>query len=178
MKNQTTKTRENYTFQGQRTGEEVIVLVNQHTWVLMPVVIVWLILLAVTGLSFWYFGASRVTSIVVAAVVILGIIYSVYQWYLWQYSNYLVTNQRVIKIDQNSMFNRLISEAEIGRIQEISTEISGPIHTLLNFGTVRIQTASTTGRIDLDEVPDPYNLQQEIVRIQRGNGEVNNESGL
>jgi membrane protein YdbS with pleckstrin-like domain len=164
------KPRETYTFQGQRSGEEVVVLVNQHTWVLMPVALVWLLLLVVTGLSFWYFGASRVTSVVVAAVVIFGILYSVYQWYLWQYSNYLVTNQRVIKIDQNSLFNRLISEAEINRIQEISTEVSGPIHTMLNFGTVKIQTASTTGRIDLEDVPDPYNIQQEIVRIQRQQG--------
>lgn len=161
------KNTESYNFQGQRTGEEVIVLVNQHTWVLLPIALTWLVLLSITGLSLWYFGASRVSSVVIAVVIIFGALYSIYQWYLWQWSNYIITNQRVIKIDQISLFNRLISEAEIERIQEISSEIAGPIHTLLNFGTVKIQTASTTGRVDLENVPDPYNIQQVIVRIQR-----------
>ncbi|QQG49849.1 MAG: PH domain-containing protein [Candidatus Berkelbacteria bacterium] len=164
MKSQETET---FTFKGQRSGEEVLVLVNQHTWVLLPIAITWLVLLTVGALSLWYFGASKITSIVIAAVVIFGVLYSVYQWYIWNFSNYILTNQRVIKIDQISMFSRLISEAEIGRIQEISTEIAGPIHTLLNFGTVRIQTASNAGRMDLEDVPDPYSMQQEIVRIQR-----------
>jgi len=163
----TNETNESYTFQGQRSGEEVVVLVNQHTWVLLPVAVTWLVLLTVVGLSFWFFGASSVSSIVIAGAIIFGILYSLYHWYLWNSSNYIVTNQRVIKIDQNSLFNRLISEAEIDRIQEISTEISGPIHTMLNFGTIKIQTASTTGMMDLEDVPDPYSMQQEIVRIQR-----------
>ncbi len=158
-----------YTFQGQRTGEQVIVLVNQHTWVLLPVAITWLFLLAIIGGSLWFAGASKISSVIIAASVLFGVGYSIYQWYIWNYSNYIVTNQRVIKIDQNSMFSRLISEAEIDRIQEISTEISGPIHTMLNFGTIKIQTASTTGMMDLEDVPDPYNMQQEIVRIQREN---------
>lgn len=158
-----------YTFQGQRAGEEVIVLVNQHTWVLLPVAITWLFLAAIIGGALWFAGASKISSVIIAAAVIFGIGYSIYQWYMWNYSNYIVTNQRVIKIDQNSLFSRLISEAEIDRIQEISTEISGPIHTMLNFGTIKIQTASTTGMMDLEDVPDPYNMQQEIVRIQREN---------
>ncbi len=158
---------ETYTFQGQRSGEQVVVLVNQHTWVLLPVAITWLILLLITGGAFWLAGASKISSVVVAGAVLFGIFYSIYQWYIWNYSNYIVTNQRVIKIDQIHLFSRLISEAEIDRIQEISTEISGPIHTMLNFGTIKIQTASTTGMMDLEDVPDPYLMQQEIVRIQR-----------
>lgn len=158
-----------YTFQGQRSGETVVVLVNQHTWVLLPVAITWLFLLAIIGGALWFAGASKISSVIIAGAVIFGVVYSIYQWYIWNYSNYIVTNQRVIKIDQNSLFSRLISEAEIDRIQEISTEISGPIHTLLNFGTIKIQTASNTGMMDLDDVPDPYNMQQEIVRIQREN---------
>lgn len=161
--------KEQYAFQGQRVGEEVIVLVNQHTWVLLPVAVTWLILLAAIGASLWFAGASMISSIVIGAAVAFGVFYSIYQWYLWNNGVYIVTNQRVIKIDQINLFSRLISEAEIDRIQEISTQISGPIHTMLNFGTIKIQTASNTGMMDLEDVPDPYNMQQEIVRIQREN---------
>lgn len=161
------KSNEGYSFQGQRSGEQVVVLVNQHTWVLLPVALTWLILIAIIAGSFWIFGASSISSVIVSGAVIFGALYSIYQWYIWNNGIYILTNQRVINIDQVNLFNRLISEAEINRIQEISTEIAGPIHTMLNFGTVKIQTASTTGMMDLENVPDPYNIQQEIVRIQR-----------
>ncbi len=158
---------DSYTFQGQRPGEEVFLVANQHTWVLLPAVIVWLLLLSALGVVIWYFGASAVTSVAIAVVVIIGVLHTLYCLYIWKNGVFIVTSHRVIKIDQLGLFSRLISEAEIHRIQEISTEIAGPIRTMLNFGTVKIQTASTTGRVDLDNVPDPYNIQQEIVKIQR-----------
>lgn len=158
---------ESYTFQGQRPGEEVFLVVNQHTWVLLPAVIVWLLLISALGVIIWQFGASAVTSIAIGAAAIIGLLHTMYCFYIWRNGVFIVTSHRVIKIDQLGLFSRLISEAEIHRIQEISTEIAGPVHTLLNFGTVKIQTASTTGRVDLDNVPDPYNIQQEIVKIQR-----------
>jgi membrane protein YdbS with pleckstrin-like domain len=158
---------ETYTFKGQRPGEEILVVTNRHTWSLLPIALIWLLIVVAIGLSIWYFGASAITSVVIGALVVFGVIFALYRWYLWSFSSYIITNQRVVKIDLSGVFNRRITEAEIGRIQEISTEIAGPVHTLLNFGTIKIQTASTVGRIELEDVPDPYSLQQEIVRVQR-----------
>ncbi len=156
-----------YSFHGQRSDENVLVVVNQHTWLLMPIVLIWFVVAAAVGIVMWKFGASRFTSYSIGTLGILAILYSLYQWFLWTNGTYIVTSQRVIKIDQLGLFRRLISEAEIGRIQQITTEISGPIRTVLNFGTIKIQTSSNEGRIDLDDVPDPYNIQQLIVGVQR-----------
>ncbi len=158
---------ESYSFRGQRADEEALLVVRQHVWLLMPVVLVWLVVIAVISLVVWHFGASRTTSFAIVFGLVLGGLYSLYQWFIWNNGIYIVTTQRVIRIEQNSLFNRQISEAEIGRIQEISTEIKGPIHTMLNFGTVKIQTASTSGQIDLQDVVDPYDIQQQIVQVQR-----------
>jgi len=158
---------ETYNFRGQRADEEALLVVRQHVWLLLPVVIAWLMILAAIGLLMWHFGASRTTSFAIITGLVVGGLYSLYQWFIWNNGIYIVTTQRVIRIEQHSLFNRQISEAEIGRIQEISTEIRGPIHTMLNFGTVKIQTASTSGQIDLEDVMDPYDIQQQIVRVQR-----------
>lgn len=136
-------------------------------WLLMPVFLVWLLVLAVLAGLILIFGLSKVSWIPIIVLVVFGLLYSFYIWFTWNNSDYIVTNQRVIKIDQVSLFNRVISEAEIHRIQEMSTEISGPIHTMFNFGTVRIKTASEGSRLDLDDVTDPYDVQQVIVQIQK-----------
>lgn len=156
-----------YNFRGQRPNEAVQLVVRQHTWLLTPAAFGWLLSGAVIILGLWGFGASKVSSVIIVITVIAAGLFSFYRWFLWSNGVYIVTNQRVIKVSQLGFFKRLISEAEINRIQEISTEIIGPVHTILNFGTIKIQTASSSGRIDLENVPDPYDIQQEIVRISR-----------
>ncbi len=156
-----------YTFRGQRADETVTLVTKQHVWLLMPIALVWLVALVVFGGSLLIFGASRATSIVLVALTVIGLAYSFYFWFTWNNSDYIITSQRVIKIDQVSLFNRMISEAEIHRIQEISTEIKGPVRTLLNFGVVRIKTASDDSKLDLDDVTNPYDVQQAIVQIQK-----------
>src|SRR4029077_10591436 len=115
----------------------------------------------------YFFGAGAISSIIIAVVAMLVLLYSLYQWFLWANGNYIITNQRVIRTEQMGLFRRQISEAEIDRIQEISTRIAGPIHTILNFGTVQIRTSSGTNDIDIADVSNPYDIQQEIARIQR-----------
>jgi membrane protein YdbS with pleckstrin-like domain len=164
---QTQNSDDDYVFRGKRSDENVVLVVKQHPWILMPILWFWLVLIGIIVAVLWYFGASTVTSYALGILGTIGIIYSIYQWFLWNNGIYVLTDQRVIRIEQNGLFSREISETELNRIQEISTEISGPIRTLLNFGNVRIQTASSSGRLDLGDVVDPYDIQQQIVRIQR-----------
>jgi len=154
-------------FRGRRPNEQVVLVVKQHIWLLFPIFLVWLGLFVLTLTVIHFFLASRVSSIVVTVALLVGGLFTLYRWYIWNNGVFIVTSQRVIKVDQRGLFSRLISEAEIDRIQEISSDIAGPIQTMLNFGTVKIQTASTTGQVDLRNVPHPYDIQQEIVRIQR-----------
>ncbi|OGD61154.1 hypothetical protein A3A71_00965 [Candidatus Berkelbacteria bacterium RIFCSPLOWO2_01_FULL_50_28] len=158
---------EEYSFKGQRSDEQVVLVTKQHLWLLSPLVLVWAVIIGLILLLVWWQGASRVSSYITFGIAVVGLIYSYYFWFIWNNSDYIVTNQRVIKMDQISFFNRVISEAEIDRIQEISTEVAGPIHTLLKFGTVRIKTASDSGKMDLDDLTDPYSVQQVIVSIQK-----------
>lgn len=156
-----------YNFRGRRQNETVITVVKFHRWLLMPIFYCWLVIIVLLVLDLMFLGASPLSSVIVSVVVLIGIIYSFYQWFIWNGGNYIITNQRVIRTEQLSLFKRQIAEAEIGRIQEISTEINGPIHTLLGFGTVRIRTATGSGQVDIEDVANPYDIQQEIARVQQ-----------
>jgi len=160
-----------YSFRGKRSNENVLLVVRCHPWILMPIAWFWLVMIGLATLSLYFFGASTITTYVILGILLVGGLYSFYIWFLWNNGTYVITNQRVIRIDQLGLFNRQISEAEIDRIQEISTEIKGPIRTMLNFGDVKIQTASQEGRVILEDVVDPYDIQQQIVHVQRDTSE-------
>ncbi len=163
---------DDYSFRGKRSNETVLLVVRCHPWLLMPIVWSWLVLLALVGASLYFFGASTITSYVTFTVLLIGGVYTFYVWFIWNNGVYIVTNQRVIRIEQLGLFSRQISETEVERIQEISTDIKGPIRTMLNFGDVKIQTASREGRMILEDVVGPYDIQQQIVRVQRENVEA------
>ncbi|MEK7548808.1 MAG: PH domain-containing protein [Patescibacteria group bacterium] len=161
-----------YTFHGQRPEETVQLVIKQHPWVMWPIGLVWLAAIIISvGLLRWL-GASAVPSYTIIGLTIIGVAFSFYRWYLWANGLYIISSQRVIKVNQLGLFNRQIAEAEISRIQEISTDIRGPIKTLLNFGTVKIQTASTTGQLDLENSPSPYDVQQLIARSRAHNSSL------
>ena len=55
---------------------------------------------------------------------------------------WLITNMRIIAIEQRGMFNRNISTFRLDVIQDATVKVPGLIATLLRFGTVEISTAS------------------------------------
>lgn len=156
-----------YNFRGKRSNENVFLVIRRHPWLLMPIVWFWLIMAGAVLASLYFFGASQVTTYTIFIVLVLGFGYTFYIWFIWNNGIYVISDQRVIRIEQLGIFNREISEAEVDRIQEISTEIRGPIRTMMNFGDVKLQTASKEGKVLLKDVASPYDIQQQIVRVQR-----------
>lgn len=159
---------EEFSFRGQRSDENVVLVVKCHPWGLTPILWYWLIAITVLIITLYFFGASVVTSYLIFIILAVGGFYSFYVWFIWNNGFYIITSQRVIRIDQRGLFNRRISEAENDKIQEISTDIKGPIKTMLNFGDVRLQTASRDGRLVLAGIASPYDIQQRIAQIQYG----------
>jgi len=158
---------ENYHFRGQREDEQAMLVVKQNPWTMAKAGYIDLVIAIIVVVCLVLFGASRVTSMVMFLGIIIVGAASFYYWFIWWNGIYILTNQRIIKIDQQSLFHRLISEAELDRIQDITTETKGPIQTALNFGTVHIQTASAQTVIDLPNVTNPYDLQQKIVKAHK-----------
>ncbi|MEK7649796.1 MAG: PH domain-containing protein [Patescibacteria group bacterium] len=63
------------------------------------------------------------------------------EWLDYWLDAWIITDQRIIDIEQKSLFRREVSEFVIARIQDIKIETPGFIGTVLKFGNIRIQTA-------------------------------------
>ncbi|OGF25236.1 hypothetical protein A2331_06005 [Candidatus Falkowbacteria bacterium RIFOXYB2_FULL_34_18] len=92
---------------------------------------------------------------------------------------WIITDKRIIDIQQRGFFSRIISELKIFRIQDVTSEIQGAIPTLLKYGEVFIQTAGTDQRFKFHEVPDPNGIRDIIIKlIQKNRKEQSQETGL
>jgi membrane protein YdbS with pleckstrin-like domain len=54
--------------------------------------------------------------------------------------------------------------APLGEIENIEVVVPSPLHYLLNFGNVRLQTAAAEGEFSFDWVPYPRDVADELRR--------------
>lgn len=87
--------------------------------------------------------------------------------WIWRNNRILVTNERIVDIDQNTIFNRSVATLTLSRIQDVSAEVKGPAQTLLQYGTVVVQTAGQEQNFHFDYMPRPYEAEQYILEIHK-----------
>ncbi len=155
---------DDFHFRGQREDEEILLMIKQHVWVFAKTGFIILLLANLVVLMLMFAGASGYFSYALFAFVLGAGLMVGYKWFIWSNGIYIITNQRLIKIGQDGLFHRTITEIELDRIQDISSEMRGPLQMFLNFGTLHIATASSNSGLDLLWVPDPYDAQQKIVK--------------
>ncbi len=63
------------------------------------------------------------------------------EWLDYWLDAWIITDQRIIDIEQKGLFRREVSEFVLARVQDVTIETIGFIGTLLKFGNIRIQTA-------------------------------------
>lgn len=77
-----------------------------------------------------------------------------------------ITNRRIIKVDQVSLFKRQIGSFRLERLQDINVEINGILATLLDYGTIHAETASgSTGEeFKATYLPRPQEVKALILK--------------
>jgi uncharacterized membrane protein YdbT with pleckstrin-like domain len=88
-------------------------------------------------------------------------------WTNYYLDAWIVTDQRLIDIEQHGLFNRSVSECRLDRIQDVTAEVKGFLPTLLKYGNVTIQTAGEQGRFVMRNVPEPYALKDIIAEAHK-----------
>lgn len=76
---------------------------------------------------------------------------------------WIVSNERIINIEQAGLFNRTASELHLANVQDVTSEIRGFLHTMFNYGDVVVQTAGETVRFNFKNVPNPEHIKNAIL---------------
>lgn len=62
-------------------------------------------------------------------------------WTTYYLDTWIVTNRRVIDIDQQALFRRKVTTLMLEKIQDMTVEVDGLFQTLFGFGTIILHTA-------------------------------------
>lgn len=88
-------------------------------------------------------------------------------WIDYYLDVWIITDKRIVNIEQKGLFSRFISELELEKIQDISTDVRGVIPTFLNYGDLQVQTAAEKEKFLFHNIPDPYSVKDMIMKLQK-----------
>lgn len=78
----------------------------------------------------------------------------------------IITSDRILHIDQVSLFRRKLSEFGLGRVQDITVLVPSFIATLFDFGSLTLHTAGES-RFTIFTVPRPEYIKDIIMTEQQ-----------
>ena len=152
-------------FVEQRAGEKLIVSAGKHWYLLLwPAGKVFLGLVAVF-LVLRFFGASIYFTIAFFIWAALGLTYFIIAYIIWAKSRYYVTDQRVIRKEQKSLFAKKVTEVDLANIHTVTCEVTGPASAAFNFGDVILQSYGAPKPIILKNVSEAKDIQKKVSQM-------------
>jgi membrane protein YdbS with pleckstrin-like domain len=88
-------------------------------------------------------------------------------WTHYYLDVWVVTERRIIDIDQVGFFHRKTSSLYMEQIQDATIRVRGPIATLLDFGDIDVQTAGTAQKFSIHGIPHPKGVKELILKLHR-----------
>lgn len=86
-------------------------------------------------------------------------------WADWRNDTYEIDGNEVFDVEKTPLFTgENKRSARLGDIENVQLDIPSPIHYILNFGNVVLQTAAADGNLTFDHVPNPRAVAEEIRR--------------
>jgi uncharacterized membrane protein YdbT with pleckstrin-like domain len=168
-----------YHFRGQKTDEQVLLVLHRHWFdILSQFFIIFVMAFILIG-SFFYLpilfsdiahGQYATLFIFLENLFFMFIWMTFFLvWVDYYFDVWIVTDQRIVNIEQKGLFSREVSELELEKIQDITTSVNGIISTFLNFGDLQVQTAAEQERFLFHNIPDPYEVKNIIMNLHKNN---------
>ena len=164
----------------QQKDEKVILILRRHWFIFFKSFIVFLAAIPAPILfyfliTFIYVNIFDNIALKVTFFLFLSVYYlSIWLFFFSSFVDYyldvwMVTNQKILNIEQKALFSRIVSEQKISRIQDITSEVHGILPTFLDYGDVHIQNAGTSQRFIFKEIPEPASIRKKILMLVRQN---------
>ena len=78
---------------------------------------------------------------------------------------WILTNRRIINIEQTGLFTRVRAEVRLYRVQDVTSEIKGVMRHMFNYGMVFTQTAGERMRFTFEDIPEPKEASKLILQL-------------
>lgn len=143
--------------------EEVLEVVREDFFPHLPKILLFAVWFIVPW--FFLFPLLRAGVFGVVAFLLLVLTSAVfgYREYLkWSHTVFVITDRRIIDIEQNGLFDRVFSEVSFPQVDEVSYKIKGFFPTLLRYGVLVIKTTGNAADLEFVRLRGPARLHDLI----------------
>jgi len=162
-------------------GEEILAAIRRH-WLafIMPIASVFFMLLVfIIGMFFLVNltngGSVNISEnigrgllIIISSMYLLSLVgYFYISWLDYYLDIFIITNERIIRLEQIVLFGRRVSEASFHHVQDASSRVKGVISSILNVGTVFVETAGERENFSFRYIKNPNSVSSKILELQR-----------
>jgi hypothetical protein len=145
-------------FETHEEGEKIYLLLRSHPitqigWILSSIVFfIILIIFNIFLKSILSPGQIFIFDIFFVVYILSYIWFNILNWY---FNVGIVTSKRVIDIDFYAVLYKEITNAQLGKIEDITVKSGGYFESLFDYGSIYIQTAGTETYVEFVDVPYP-----------------------
>lgn len=176
-------------------NEEILKMVRKHWFYIVsqllvivfvafvPIVLLSIVLnlppaLGVSGINLDQYPAM--IAFFIAAWLFFSVISGFVAWTHYYLDLWVITDRRIIAVQQLNFFNRNVAIFRLERMQDIEFRIKGIIPTFFNYGILSAQTAGQMeANFNSDYMPNPDALQATIQQAMDARlTELNNKPNL
>jgi uncharacterized membrane protein YdbT with pleckstrin-like domain len=158
----------------QKSYERIEFLLRRHPFTFLPIAILFILLMLVPVAI--YFLINNLfpelingqifypLTIILASIYYLGVYLFFYAQFIDFYLDlWIVTNDRIVDIEQHGLFSRTTSEVDLYRIQDVTVDVHGFFSTIMNYGDLTVKTASDNIHIIFYNIPNPNEVRQALI---------------
>lgn len=153
------------TFPWQADGETIELVLRKH-WIAHFNVLLFLFLFGIVPLgiyfallaSFWPQFHTNIVKIVSAFFSIYLLFIALFTFIKWlneELDVLIITNKRIVSVNQISFLSREVAESELSQIQDVKGGNSGFLSTIFDYGTLEAQTAAEKILFRTEKIPKP-----------------------
>lgn len=148
-----------------RPNEKVIMIVRRH-WVIY--IILWLILFSwilFSSTLYWLFWVSLLTNMINVIFWLFFLVLLYIKWLDHELDLYIITDNRIIWVEQVAFLNRTVTECNLWQVQEVNSRTKWLFANILNYWTLTILTAWNATNMQMSFAPNSIQEARKILNI-------------
>ena len=153
----------NTSFLGKEDDESVVLILRKHWQFLLPTILECIFLLLLPFILSVIIQNLPNRGLFVFALFLVSLLISlsllIYRYVRWFYNVNIITDQRVIDMDFETLFSHKTTEARLEKVEDITFKQIGILSNLFDIGSIYIQTAGAKSEIEFKGIHNPKQVQ-------------------
>ena len=147
-----------------RPWEKPIMIIKRH-WIILVQLVLYFLFWIILSTLFYMFIPWILAYLVIILFWMPWSLFLFLEWMDHELDMYVITNNRIIWIDQMGFLNRKVAECNLWQVQEVWNQTKWLLANLLNYWTVTIQTAWNATNFTMSYSPNPIENSRKILNI-------------